>query len=79
MNEPDISEALFAQGDLARAIQTICMHKLPFTSAGAKKCEQLIRENGEGNRRLWKNPSYLPSTIAIAQSLVDEARHGFKA
>jgi hypothetical protein len=75
MSPPDISEAQFAQGDLARAVQTIAANNLPTTTTeGALECERLMRENGEGNTALWTNPRYLPTTIGLAQALVEAVR-----
>jgi hypothetical protein len=67
-------EGHYAQGDLCRAIQQIVMHKLPLTEEGAVECERIIREYGEGNRVLWTHPSYLRTTVYMAQELVREVR-----
>lgn len=74
MNIPDISEAQYAQGDLIRAAQTIVRNRLALDSAGAAECERLIREHGEGNRRLWVNPNYLQTTIHLAQAIVQDVQ-----
>ena len=74
MSTPDVAEAQYAQGDLVRAAQTIARHKLPLTPQGAAECERLMREYGEGNTSLWTHPTYLRSTIHMAQEIVREAR-----
>lgn len=74
MNLPDISEAQYAQGDVARAVDTIVDHNLPLTLDGVAECERLIREYGEGNRTLWVHPHYLPTAIGIAQEIVRRVR-----
>ena len=76
MNQLDISEAQYAQGDVVRAVQTIAQHKLPLTSAGAEECERLMREHGKGNRTLWVHANYLRSTVHLAQECVRAAREG---
>jgi hypothetical protein len=77
MNNPKIndavSEAQYAQGDLVRAAQQIVMHNLPLTTEGAVECERIMREFGEGNRALWGHPTYLRTTINMAQEIVREA------
>jgi hypothetical protein len=79
MNIPDISEAQYCQGDLARAVQTISQHNLPLDSAGAAEAERLIREYGEGNTPMWVHPRYLQTAVHVAQELVRQVREDDKA
>ncbi len=76
MNLPDISDALFGQGDVMRAVRAIVDHRLPLTPEGATECERVIREHGEGFRQKWAHPRWLPQTIAMAQAIVEAVRKG---
>ena len=79
MNVPDISEAQYCQGDLARAVQTISQHNLTLDSAGAIEAERLIREYGEGNTPMWAHPRYLMTAVHMAQELVRQVREDDEA
>lgn len=76
MTPEDISNALYGQGDVVRAVNFIVDHKLPLTTEGAQECERLIREYGEGFRDAWSHPVWLPQTIAMAQAIVLAVREG---
>jgi hypothetical protein len=71
-----VAEARFVQGDLVRAAQLIIRYHLPLTSAGAEECERMIRENGEGNRDMWVHPTYLQTTVYMAQAIIAEFEEG---
>jgi hypothetical protein len=75
VNAPDVSELQYAQGDIGRAVQILVDHQLSWKFEwGAIECERIMREHGEGNTTMWIHPSYLRTTIHMAQEIVAYVR-----